>query len=726
MRRHQLMILVSLLFPATSGVAAAKPPQLVYLHKQSVKVVYSAGLGCTCMSGPNADPPRGSDEFHLFAGEVVATMVVNGQHKETKSLQKALKANQLRIVGSGSARSLAVQVVKPTANVHWELSVVRPTLAVPDRHGLKKEALQYRIARFAQFEPALAKIDDVRASLRSAFSHSAMPSTQFGLALLPHFWSGTDHEFPWTSDPQFLDQWTALAVRKSFLIASDPELTYLQSSLLAGKPLRSGQWKLLAKFLGENQISAPSQMGEAEQQVRALTTLPQARTIPGIFRLTQAAAAKENLTKPSILRELYQEMAEEYHRRELRAAQRDLKPGDVVLHLFDNGLAFMSERDSAAPTRLEIPSLADAVHSFSRDFQDGGLRIIKQDRQWLEAAMQGKRPNGQSLSPRDAGAYFQILGAILKHLPPPTNGKKLNLLVWLPSRFQSFNLAGCYALLRAAKVSATERDDLRWLEVADGPTRLSPLSQAARHLRHLEKFPDDAAEILALTVPMTAGEAGAHEWATNLVAQFFTSRAITHKQYQRDSLPAVLKLKTVVLGMQGAVIQPPTLQSFLAALKKHIESHPGAAISVTIMTHRQKDQELVYFAEERVPIELVLHHLVAADLRQHYVTFSVLCCGFASSKYGTLFQDRCDISLLMAPFQDIEVSTAARFQTLVNTHRKGRGGLTVLDAIEAARLQILKEERFRLRNNQPPKSAYPMELPRSRVARPRKTTMLAA
>lgn len=233
---------------------------------------------------------------------------------------------------------------------------------------------------------------------------------------------------------------------------------------------------------------------------------------------------------------------------------------------------------------------------------------------------------------------------------------------------------------------------------------------------------------MALTIPATEKkEAITKEWEENKYAQWIEGKPVvwpprpektTREVYDRNTRRSVLELKRAVKLSGGEVIQADTLQSLTATLKKILDKRPAAALSVTLVVHHQKNESLVFFGHEIVRLSDALGQL-AAQLRGYQVTFHALSCGAASAEIATPFQDFADLALLTAPMKDIEVGHACHLQKLIIAYRAK--GLRLLDAIEAARLEIMRD----LRKN-PPKQPFLMELPRSRVVRPIQVTTPAA
>lgn len=692
-------------FLLCAASAGAEPIQLMYLPSgQPPITIKREGQMLSFCTQFKADPPSRSDKYIDYSGEVMATEIIDGVDQKSKPLAEAIRAKKLEVVGLGwgRTRGLVVRVLHPKSNILWRVEVKQPTLAIPEKHGLTEASLRHHQEGFARFRPALAKLDSFRTSLRNLFARSPSDiSTWFEDEVQGFCWSGRQKEFPWDADPKTLAQLPAAFIKK-FLVREQPAQTLLRARLLAGVPLNDGHVRFLNHLRGDGPALDLDKVPKATKRYgESLAQLPVARSPIGVDRLLRQAK-NADLAQLSGIYALYEHEALKFHQDEVAAAKDLLQPEDVVVHAFD-GVTFLSTRDSAETIRIATPDLSaqKVAEAYEQDFNTP-TGILGNDPTWLESASRNKRME-QTLQPGDFGfGYFAMLRALVEKLPPAPEGRKNNILLWTTPRLRKIDFATLYTLLNVAGVNKFARRDLRWFEIAEdeGINPRSRMRGALWHLRRLEKFPvAGAADILALTIPAESKEDGGEKEFNSLKYGLYLQgkltwqppRIIAWNAYQENTLDAVLKLKKTA----GSIIKPPTLDAFVAAVKRQIEQHAGTAITITLLTHRQGEQEIVFFGQETIPLDDVVDRLIAARLYEKNVVFTVLACGFARNKHLARFLDGTEISLLVAPAEDVTVAAACSFQTLVAKHRKN--GMSIIEAQEGARRERVKTLRERLK-----------------------------
>ena len=211
-------------------------------------------------------------------------------------------------------------------------------------------------------------------------------------------------------------------------------------------------------------------------------------------------------------REVHRQEVEAYHRRELDAARPSLKPGEVVLHVFDE-IAFASTKDSPQPVGLDLPGpTADVSRAYENDFNNGGHALLGASRELLANAARGKDATGQhDLAAGDVGfGYFSLLQNLVEHIkkqnPRAPDGHKANVFLHVAPGLRNVDFPMLYDLMNLAGVTGFERTDLRWLEVAERSTGPSALESAVHHVRDLEKCSEQGSRY-----PCVAGPVGQHE-----------------------------------------------------------------------------------------------------------------------------------------------------------------------------------------------------------------------
>lgn len=145
-------------------------------------------------------------------------------------------------------------------------------------------------------------------------------------------------------------------------------------------------------------------------------------------------------------------------------------------------------------------------------------------------------------------------------------------------------------------------------------------------LANVHRWASTAKHIAVFTIPTTA-----KEWEGNPYAEYLEAAGWTHEEYVQDILPYV-RNAIEAIGLEN-VVEPLTQGELFAQLEAKLQDARDAAITLTLVAHRQEGQEpVIHFKKEgNVPLKDVLEGLMRLQKEgkipgSAQLEFNVLVC----------------------------------------------------------------------------------------------------